>query len=812
MNELLSFQDVLSARQRAEFAGREYELEVFRANLARDPSDPNRHFIINVSGQGGVGKTSLIRHYQQIALHYEVATGFTNELENDIPDVMARLANDMRSRRWQFKKFDEKYDFYRQALRGLESDPDMPKGAAAFAGRMLAKTGISVIKATVPGTALILDFIGDDSLAEQVGAWAEFVQRKISDKNDLRLLLNPVGVLTQVFLDDLAKVGKKQRTVLFLDTYEYTAGVLDLWLRSILAGEYGPLTLNTLLVIAGREGLNRNLWVPFETLIKRIQLEVFSDEEARTYLARKKVTNQEIAASIIEASGGLPLLLATLSSQSPGVSPESIDPTATAVSRFLKWIPDIAQREFVLDISLARQINKDLVTVVLGKDSAGKAFEWIIHMPFVRYQASHWVFHPVVRNQLVRMRLRESPTAWRNTHLTLAAFYSDREKLAVFGDTDTYAVERLYHELCASPNDAIGRVLSEFVRRLVSNPAVAGMLAQVIDDASQATGYGALLEWARCLKDGISGYERNELIHPIRMLNQLIEQGQLTDDAVAVAYAWRGEAEHWLGNYLQAIRDLSEALEREPRNDWAYVLRGITNRNLCAYDEANQDLANAVALNPRGLYGLTEIAKLHFQVFGDFATARMELDAALSIDPQYGWAHLVRGDLRRLMGDFAGSIADFSRAILAEMRYQHYYWALIRRASSYRRLGLTAEAMSDLMLALERYPRDDWVHYEISLTHSLEQRYVDANAELDIAITTCNDMLARDPDNYFQRMRMVTYEIVRFNNIPYDLMADQLPIHHCFELYHELEEIVYVFPSNEAARNLMSMLRVHLPE
>jgi tetratricopeptide (TPR) repeat protein len=295
------------------------------------------------------------------------------------------------------------------------------------------------------------------------------------------------------------------------------------------------------------------------------------------------------------------------------------------------------------------------------------------------------------------------------------------------------------------------------------------------------------------------------------MLNRLLSQEHLADDAVAIAYAWRGEAEHWLGDYAKAIYDLNEALRRDPQNDWACVLRGITNRNLYAYGNASRDLAKAVALNPRGLYGLTESAKLRFQVFGDFAGARVKLNDALELDPRYGWAYVIRGDLRRLTGDFAGSIADFDLAISTEMRYQHYYWALIRRASSYRRLGLTGEAMSDLMLARERYPRDDWVHYEISLTCALDRKTAEVDAELDIAIAMGGGMLAEDPEDYFQRMKMVVYETVRFNTVPDDLSIDQLPTHHCFELYHELEDVVFVFPANVAAKNLMSALRAHLP-
>jgi ABC-type phosphate transport system ATPase subunit len=61
-----SLQDILQQRQQSGFVGREEQVSLFRQNL--DLSWKTRaHFLFNVWGHGGVGKSTLLRQFRKMA-------------------------------------------------------------------------------------------------------------------------------------------------------------------------------------------------------------------------------------------------------------------------------------------------------------------------------------------------------------------------------------------------------------------------------------------------------------------------------------------------------------------------------------------------------------------------------------------------------------------------------------------------------------------------------------------------------------------------------------------------------------------------
>ncbi|GCE29239.1 hypothetical protein KDA_47230 [Dictyobacter alpinus] len=126
----ISLQSILKRRQQEAFVGREGQLHSFRRNLALDLSDDRRIFIFNVFGQGGIGKTSLLRHFRQYAEEAQCTTTWCDENENDISMTMAHIAEQCEAHEQAFKPFNECYHTYRQRRHELELDPEAQEEGA----------------------------------------------------------------------------------------------------------------------------------------------------------------------------------------------------------------------------------------------------------------------------------------------------------------------------------------------------------------------------------------------------------------------------------------------------------------------------------------------------------------------------------------------------------------------------------------------------------------------------------------------------------------------------------------------------------
>src|SRR5690606_6456508 len=150
----------------------------------------------------------------------------------------------------------------------------------------------------------------------------------------------PTEALSPLFLKHLAQAASEKTIHLMFDTFERTGDVLDSWLQDLLSGRYGDLPVNLTFVIAGRDALNRDLWLPYEEVMTRIELNPFSEEEAREYLAGQQIRDEAIVSVILQLSGRLPLLVATLAAQRPESSDEVGTASGTAIGRFLKWVDD----------------------------------------------------------------------------------------------------------------------------------------------------------------------------------------------------------------------------------------------------------------------------------------------------------------------------------------------------------------------------------------------------------------------------------------------------------------------------------------
>ena len=671
-----SLRDILKLRQQEAFVGREKELNFFRHNLLLDPDDEQRKFIINIFGLGGIGKTSLVRRLKQIAEHIDAATAYTDHNDQDIIEVMYHLSRQLIEKNTgSFKDFNELHHIYYQRRQELEIDPEAPQGTAAFIGRSLAKAGIKLGR-RIPVGGAAFDFVDEDLFSTQVGEWSSYVAKKFNNKDEVNLIQRPIEVLTPIFLNNIRKISEKYTIALFLDTYDETSDFLDDWLRDLIEGElYGDLPVNIVLVVAGRHKLDKNLWVAYERLLANFLLEPFSEKEARQFLEDENITNEEVIEEILNTSKRLPLIVATMADERPRGSSQINNPSATAVERILKWEKDPKKRQLALDASLARQLNRDILDVLIQNQDTDMLFAWLKEKKFVEQYNDSWEYHPVIRSAMIEVKRCDSPQSYSNTHHQLANYYETLHdnfeliKQTIFDERwQRIETEIIYHHLCENSSKYIAASLKKLLSALTIQLKFAQNLATAINQAGVDSNIDRIKNLGEILLKGVKSISSNsEGKDGIIMFSEILKVENLDNNAKRIALEWKGRLLLWdekfkealiyfdqaltlssdnsrnlvdrgfihfeLGNYENAISDLKKAIELKPGNTRAIILQGRTYAALKRYDEMEANF-NSVQLNSNNVkdvsHALMHISEFHFKK-NNYTAALSHINHAISI-------------------------------------------------------------------------------------------------------------------------------------------------------------------------------------
>ncbi|MCB8975831.1 MAG: tetratricopeptide repeat protein [Ardenticatenaceae bacterium] len=767
----VSIQEILRKRQQSEFVGRRDTIQAFQTHLNTPWDDPSRVFIFNFHGQGGIGKTTLLKKLRQVAEQNGAVTLWSDDEVANVVDAVAQLAKSSGVAEQAFKEFLEQYQLYRVKQHELESDPDAPRGFAAQISGKAAQMAVYAGR-RVPIAGVLFDMMDEESVTEQVGQWATFVTRKLKNKREADLILNPVATLTPLFLEGLNKLVMDKPVVLFFDTYEQTSFFIDKWLRELFSGEYGDLPVNATFIIAGRDELEKGSWLPYESIIQRQTMEPFSDTEAREFLARKNILNESVINSILQLSGRFPLLLATLAAESPD-NTSQLGPTAsTAVDRFLKWVSDPAQREAALNGALPRELNRDILELLVNKEENKNLFNWLKTMPFVQERGNGWGYHEVVRSQMLQHKRRESPQEWVRLHRDLAAYYAGlRDALQMDVGTgrkdetwQRFELEYRYHQLCEAPYEHLPAALNRFLNALKANFDFAVRWAKTITQAGVDNGNDRVKEWGEKLSQGLTAYKENQYSQTIAMFSALLAFERLEDHPRAIALSWRGQVHHLLNNFTEALSDLNESVVYYPEYAYAYGYRGETYRVTRQLDKAIADFSYAIELDPTIAWmfrGRGQCYRLlhHFDdALSDFEIALklepdnpwsyahrgvtyswmnrkeealFDLNRAIEIDPTYAWAISNRGELHSSMGNLEQAETDANQAIKIDSENPSYF---SRRAVIFNRINNLDAALADVQKAISLNP--DYV-FAIALRGSVYNkldRFHDAIQDLSAAL------------------------------------------------------------------------------
>lgn len=670
-----TLQDRLKQRRSSNFVGREQQLELFRQNLRRSLDSEDYYFIFSVHGQGGVGKTTLLKKYRSLAKEADALTAYTNEETKSIPEVLARFAQQLKEQDAELSDFDKRYKVYLQEKKRLEADPEAPKGAWKLGGRIVARSSKTLAKEFIPGFGLVLDGLDADAIGDQMGEWASFVKKRLTNKDEVQLLLQPVKALTPLFLKGLEKHAKNHRICLCFDTYEETDLYLDEWLRKLLEGQYGDAPENLLFVIAGREPLNPNAWSDYGDFIATIPLEAFSELEAKTYLERKGITDEAVMDSILGLSGRLPVLLATLAEAAKHATGDLTDPCATAVERFLKWIDDPVQRDLALHAALPRKLNQDIIQCLLPEGADAKAlFQWLSTQPFVqKHQGGYWVYHSVVRELMLRYQFQLSQNNWSVLHDQLANFYDKRAgNLGLvywtkqFSNEEwlSHTIEKNYHLLSKNYDREIRDIAANLVKVLSfgSNQQIRSW-SQSIFEAGRLS--GNIYEGEVFLR-GVDAFVREETEGTLEMYTLISTNFIPKSDSTRNLVLFRkGVVELQTSNYKLAIQTLQEAILYKPDDSFSLALLGIAFAKLEQPEKGCEYLIRSLEINPDYLRGYLDLAIiLRNQKKYDEAIAWFK--KANELDPQNHRAWIELGTTYLLKEDPDTAISMLEKGIAIE--------------------------------------------------------------------------------------------------------------------------------------------------
>ncbi len=745
MTKRRSKQDKFRRLNESVFIGREEPIKQFERHLnARSADDSDFIDVLNIFGQGGVGKSYLSQRLMVMAKAKNALVSYTDEGIKSVLEFMDAAAKQFKEQDAPLKKFTERYEKYLQEQKKLEADPDAPKGWISFLAKTVVKGSLQLSKG-IPIAEGLADMVDKDAAGAQAGELADYLVKKLRNKDEVKLVLEPLEVLTPLWLDDLFDYEEKKHLCLFIDTYEETGLFMNDWLRHLLEGKFGDTPLNMTLVIAGRNKLAGNDWSSFNNLARFVSLEPFTHDEAMHYLAGRGITDAAIQETILKISQRLPVLLAMLADEAPS-SPEDVpDFSDTAVERFLKWTKDPVQRRLSVYAALPRRLNQDIIRRIIPPDSdAEELFAWLCERPFVQKRGGYWVYHPVVRELMLHHLKQRSLEEWQDLHTAKLARYFEEKAIALglesrdeqHRDADwlDYSLEYHYHQLLAAPKKAMPdaiRALACVLRLNSFEKAVPW--SETICQAGELCGDST---WGDLLRKGLSHLISKDQNGALPFLSKVNGTGWLTDREDA-AFFWFGAGV--LTNESRredAINFYRKAIELKPDYAFACNNLGTALYHQNKLEEAIEQYRKAIELKPDYALAYNNLG-IALKAQNKLEEAIEHFLKAIELKPDYALAYNNLGIALKAQNKLEEAIVQYRKAIELKPDY----------ADAYNNLGNALKAQNKLEEAIEQYRKAIELKPDYALAYYNLGNTLKAQNKLEEAIVQYRKAIELKPDD-----------------------------------------------------------------
>ncbi|MCF2535335.1 tetratricopeptide repeat protein [Streptomyces sp. FB2] len=712
-----SMQELIARRKRAGFVGRRAEIDRFRANFDLPPDDERHSFVFHLHGVAGVGKSSLLRELESVAAERGAVTATTDETVSGVPGTMAAISAQFARQGIELKALDKALAAYRQRRHEAETASAVPDPGPGTAAPAASATSTAVARAgliglgMVPAVGAFAGAIDAAQVAQSTDRARAALGARFRNHDDVRLVLEPLEVLTPVFLRELNEVaGRHAWIALFFDTYEQSSPFLDPWLLDLVTTDrYGRLPANLVVTLAGQYGPDPARWGDYAGFVTEFAVEPFTESEARQLLAAKGVVDEGAVNEVLRLSDRLPVLVSTLAGHPAGGPGPAGDPAATAVDRFLRWEEDPGHRATALACSFPRHLDEDVFGVVAGGEATG-SYGWLSGLPFVSARDGRVRYHDVVRSAMLRQQRTRSPRRWADRHTALAETYGawrteageglPADELWADPTWRELRLEETYHSLCARPRTALGPALADAVHACrVDEPAARGC-AQVLYEAGEHADADQVRGWGRELLDALAA----EPGAVLPALGLLLDRAALDDRTRAEAHSVRGREYRRADELDRALAECDRAVALDPADEFVHANRGYSRQALGDHDGALSDFDRALETDPEYLWALVHRAEAH-RALGSLDASFADLDTAVALAPDNAWLASERGDAYRLVGRYEDAVAELGRACELDPDYASVHAGL---GFSLARLGRAAEARTAYDRAIELSPDYTW--------------------------------------------------------------------------------------------------------
>ena len=175
---------------------------------------------------------------------------------------------------------------------------------------------------------------------------------------------------------------------------------------------------------------------------------------------------------------------------------------------------------------------------------------------------------------------------------------------------------------------------------------------------------------------------------------------------------------HELGFYRDGVTFFTEAVARTPRNALCYHNRAVYYGNELHNDEAAlKDFDKAIELYPGYMMAIINRG-VTYEKLGRKEEAIAALEKAFAVNPNSPNPDVIFriANLRYLLHDFTGSIADYNRLLAMDKLYPRIY---SKRAGSEAMLGQPEDALRDADKALSMDPKDEEAYNSRGLANRL---------------------------------------------------------------------------------------------